>query len=138
MQEERFFSLPSYEYTFTHIRFHFCIVISNDHQWRLYKEGLQIRQDMEFLDMEFFLTVCMHPQKNMAANLLIKGCVCYIFGSLFCISKREHSWNKGNCFLFHFRSFFRSWDHQILNFKIFKCHDVIKCLSMKHKTHFID
>ena len=24
------------------------------------------------------------------------------------------------------------------NFQIFKCHDVIKCLSMKHETHFIE
>ena len=27
-------------------------------------------------------------------------------------------------------------DNQILIFQIFRCHNVIKCLSMKHKTHF--
>ena len=26
-----------------------------------------------------------------------------------------------------------SWDNQSLTFQIFKCHDFIKCLSMKHK-----
>ena len=30
---------------------------------------------------------------------ILKGCVHYIFTSLFCISKREHLWNKDNCFL---------------------------------------
>ena len=36
-----------------------------------------------------------------------KGCVCYIFASLFCMSKREHLRNKENCFLFHFENSFR-------------------------------
>ena len=49
----------------------------------------------------------------------------------FVLSKREHMWNKEKCFLFYFESSFRYWDNQILNFHIFKCHDVIKCLSMK-------
>ena len=38
----------------------------------------------------------------------------------------------------HFESSFRSWDNQILNFEIFMCHDVIKCLNMKHETYFIE
>ena len=67
-----------------------------------------------------------------------KGWVPYIFTSLFCMPKREDLWNKEKCFLFHFESSFRSWDNQILNFQIFKCHDVIKCLSMEHETHFIE
>ena len=46
----------------------------------------------------------------------LKGCVRYIFACLFCLSKREHLWNKGKCFLFHFESSFRSWDNQILTF----------------------
>ena len=61
-------------------------------------------------------------------------CVCYIFTSLFCMSKRMHFWQKKRCLLFHFRSSFRSWDYQILTFQIFKCHDIIKCLLMKHET----
>ena len=69
---------------------------------------------------------------------VIKGCARYIFASLFFKSKGEHLWNKGKCFLFHFKSSFRSWDNQILTFQIFKCHDVIKCLSMKHETHFTE
>ena len=68
---------------------------------------------------------------------IINGCVRYIFANLFCMSKREHLWNQEKCFLFHIESSFYSWDNQILNFQIFKCYDVIKCLSMKHKRHFI-
>ena len=70
--------------------------------------------------------------------LSIKGCVRYIFASLFCMSKREYLWNKENCFLSNFESSFHSWDNQVLTFQIFKCHDVIKCLSMKHETHTIE
>ena len=68
--------------------------------------------------------------------ICVKGCVHYIFTSLFCISKKEDLRNKEKCFLFHFESSFCSGDNQILNFPIFKCHDVIKCLSMKHKTFY--
>ena len=39
---------------------------------------------------------------------VLKGCVSYIFASLFCMSKREHLRNKGKCFLFHFESSFCS------------------------------
>ena len=69
---------------------------------------------------------------------LCKSCVRYIFASLFRRSKRYHLWNEEKCFLFHFESSFHSWDNQILTFQIFKCHDVIKCLSMKHVTHIIE
>ena len=58
----------------------------------------------------------------------LKGCVGYIFASLFYKSKREHK-NKDICFSFHFESSFRSWDNQILYFQIFRYHDVIKCLE---------
>ena len=43
-----------------------------------------------------------------------KGCVRYIFASLFCVSKREHFRNKEKYFLFHFKSSFHSWDNQVL------------------------
>ena len=56
----------------------------------------------------------------------IKGCDRYIFASLFFKFKGEHLWNKEKCFSFHFKSSFRSWDNQILNFQIFKCCDVIE------------
>ena len=58
--------------------------------------------------------------------------------SLFCMPKREDLWNKEKCFLFHFESSFRSSDNQILNFQVFICHGVIKCLSTKNDTYFID
>ena len=51
---------------------------------------------------------------------LLKGCVRYIFASLFCVSKRQHFRNKEKWFLFHFESSFRSWNNQILTFSIFK------------------
>ena len=40
--------------------------------------------------------------------LLFKGCVCYIFASLFFKSKQEHLLNQEKCFLFHFKTCFRS------------------------------
>ena len=67
-----------------------------------------------------------------------KGCVRYIFASMFFMSKRQHFQNKEKCLLFHLESSFCFWDNQILTFQIFKCHDVIKCLSMKHETHFTE
>ena len=72
----------------------------------------------------------------VAQNSVFKGFVRYVFASLLCMSKREHSKNNEKCFLFHFKNSFRSWDNQILTFQIFKCHNIIKCLSMKHETHF--
>ena len=45
----------------------------------------------------------------------LKGCVRFIFASLFCMSKREHLWSKEKCFRFHFESSFRSWDNWSLN-----------------------
>ena len=80
------------------------------------------------------LLMYQNPQKF----IVFKGCVRYNFASLFFKSKREDLWNKEKCFLFPFKSYFRSWDNQILTFQIFKCHDVIKCLSMKHETHIIE
>ena len=44
---------------------------------------------------------------------LIKGCVCNIFDSLYCMCRREDLWNKEKCFLFYFESSFHSWDNQI-------------------------
>ena len=83
-----------------------------------------------------------HPLTNFEIQKYyqneLKGCVCYIFASLFCLPKREYLWNKEKCFLFYFESSFPSWDNQILIFHVFKCHDVTKCLSMKHATHFTE
>ena len=61
-----------------------------------------------------------------------------IFLLIWLVYLTEHVWNKEKCFLFHFQSSFHYWDNQILNFLIFKCHDVIKCVSMKQETHFIE
>ena len=75
---------------------------------------------------------------NKSKSEKIKGCVRYIFASLFFTSKRENLWNGKVCFLFHLKSSFRSWNNQILTFQILKCHDVIKCPNMKHETHFTE
>ena len=46
----------------------------------------------------------------------VKGCVRYIFASLFFKSKGQHLENKEKCFLFYFKSSFRSRENQILEF----------------------
>ena len=101
-----------------------------NHVWYLHighptKENQQCMSSFSFSFLFFFLN-------------WFKGCACHIFASLFFMSKREHLWNKEKCFLFHFESSFRSWDNQILTFQIFKCHDIIKCPTMKHETHFTE
>ena len=60
----------------------------------------------------------------------LKGCVCYICASLFFKSKRKLLSNGEKCF-FYLESFFCSRENQIVEFYIFKFHDVIKCLSIK-------
>ena len=46
---------------------------------------------------------------------------------------------RKNVFYFISKALFVLEIHnEILNFQIFKCHDVIKCLSMKHGTHFVE
>ena len=45
---------------------------------------------------------------------------------------------RKNVFLFHFKSSFRSQENEILEFYIFKFHDVIKCLSIKQEIHFTE
>ena len=67
---------------------------------------------------------------------LFKGCVCYIFASLFFKSKQEHWSNLEKYFLFHFRSSFHSQENEILEFYILKFHGIIKCLSIKQEIHF--
>ena len=46
----------------------------------------------------------------------VKGCVRYIFAGLFFKSKGQHLENKEKCFLFHFKSSFRSRENQIVEF----------------------
>ena len=62
-----------------------------------------------------------------------KGCLRYIFASLFCKSKGEHLWNKEKYFLFQFKNSFRSWDNQIKTFQIFKRYDVINTQAWNRK-----
>ena len=46
----------------------------------------------------------------------VKGCLRYIFASLFCKSKKEHLWNLEKCFLFHFKNSFRFRENHIFIF----------------------
>ena len=67
---------------------------------------------------------------------LLKAWDRYIFASLlFCMHKREDFRNKDNMFFISLGKLFSFLDNQILTFQILKCHDIIKCLSMKHETH---
>ena len=43
---------------------------------------------------------------TLVTNALVKGCVCYILASLFCMSKRQHLWNKEKCFYFTSKALF--------------------------------
>ena len=54
------------------------------------------------------------------------------------LSLKESTWEKRKKKLFHFKSSFRSRENQILGFKVFKFHDVIKCLSIKQGIHFTE
>ena len=53
-------------------------------------------------------------------------------------TKREYLWNKEKCSLFYFESSSPSWDNQTFILQVFKCHDVIKYLRMKHEIHFTE
>ena len=64
-----------------------------------------------------------------------KGCVRYIFTSLFFKPKLERLSNWERCFLFHFKSSFLSQENQILEFYILKFYDVIKWLSIKQEMN---
>ena len=106
----------------------FCIWSS---EWVVYACYYMFWIDLFMLELEpnlFIFYWRNNVLKVVSATFLL---VCFL-------SKREHSWNKEKCFLFHLESSFRSWDNQILNFQIFKCYDVIKCSSMKHETHFTE
>ena len=70
--------------------------------------------------------------------IFVKGCVWYIFASLFCMSEREPMKQGKMFFLFHFKSPFGSRDNHIFTCQIFKSHDIIKWLSMKHQTHLTE
>ena len=72
---------------------------------------------------------------DITCNIILKVVSATFLANLFCMPKRQHLWNKEKYFLFHFESSFCSRDNQILTFQVFKCHEVIKCLGMKHKTY---
>ena len=64
------------------------------------------------LHVKLILLIIMYnnylEEKPTPSLIRLKGCVRYIFASLFCMCKREHFRKKEKCFLFHFESSFRS------------------------------
>ena len=87
----------------------------------------------QFADLISFIVPS--PVKKLVTNsmnMFLKVLIAIFL--LFCFMfKKEHKEKKN---LFYFESFFSSWDNKILNFQAFICYDIIKCLSMKHKTYF--
>ena len=65
--------------------------------------------------MKFAIFSLKSPPKMLD---LLKGCVCYIFASLFCMSKREHLQNKEKRFLFHFKCSSRQSTFNILDIQM--------------------
>ena len=58
---------------------------------------------------------------------------------LVCVERLKGSASKTwKSSLFQFESSFRSRVNQILTFQILKCHDVIKCPSIKHERHITE
>ena len=107
------------------------------------KEAEKRRQEQQVEDSNLGKKNGLEKETNQVKSrqvffCFLKGCVCYIFASLFFMCKIEHLWNKEECFLFHLESSFLSWDNQFLTFQIFKCHNVIKCPNMKLETHFTE
>ena len=76
--------------------------------------------------LELYLQYENHQQRNnwVGITLIIKGCVRYIFASLFFKS-------MNNIFCFTSKVLFDLKEIKFYNFQIFKFHDVIKCLSIK-------
>ena len=87
--------------------------------------------------MIYLLTLCTAVCLTTTSMVcLFKSCVRYIFASLFFKSRQKHLSNYEKCFLFNFKSSFRSRENQILEFPIFRFHDVIKCLSIKQEIFY--
>ena len=98
------------------------------------------RQSLKLYKINSSKNLTLQRQALAAACKLdvLKGCVRYIFASLFLSLNESTFQNKKKSFLFHFKSSFRSQENQILEFYIFKFHDVIKCLSVKQEIHALN
>ena len=68
----------------------------------------------------------MHGLKVVSATFLLVYFVCL---------KESTCETRGNVFHFSLKGLFVL---EMLTFQVFKCHDVIKCLSLKHETHFAE
>ena len=72
------------------------------------------------------------------SQFFFKGCVCYIFASLFLGLNESTCQMKKIIFYFTSKPLFVPEKNQILEFYIFKFHDVIKPLSIKQEIHFTE
>ena len=59
---------------------------------------------------------------------------------LVCFLSRNKSicQSRKNIFLLHFKTSFRSRENQVLEFQIFRFHDVIEYLSINQEIYFIE
>ena len=80
-------------------------------------------EKFDHLHLVYHFTV---PSKVASFIFLL---VCFV-----CLKESTFEIRK-NVFYFTLKALF-VLDNQILTFQIFKFYDVIKCVSMKHETHF--
>ena len=89
---------------------------------------------MQQLHVMYYTLPITYKKTSVLESLLpcwlsVKGCVRYIFASLFL------GLNETTC---QMKKNFLSWENQILEFRIFKFHDVIKYLGIKQEMHFTE
>ena len=80
-------------------------------------------------------------QRNRLFNVVIKGCLKVVSATFLLICflclKDSTCGTRKNVFI-SLAKLFLVLRNQILTFQIFKCHEVIKCPSIKHEIHFIE
>ena len=80
-------------------------------------------------------------QRNRLFNVVIKGClkvVCATFLLICFLCLKESTCETRKNVFISLAKLFLFLRNQILTFQIFKCHEVIKCPSIKHEIHFIE
>ena len=109
-----------------------------DHLWRLtyWEINTHLQMTWKAKGIVFFLqyqNAFLLASTTLTVMLVTFLLVC--FASLF--SKRELFRDKKNVFI-SFWKHFSFLRYQILTFQMFTCHDIVKCPSKKHETHFTE
>ena len=100
--------------------------------------GLRKMKDFEKEKFADFIISVSHKFPFSRIRLFLKAVSGTFFPSLFYMSPKESNFETRKSAFFHLKSSFGFWDNQILIFRVCKCHDVIKCLSMKGGAHIIE